>query len=97
MRLRNSNKVSLRCLHLLLFLLRHLLLVHFFPIAMGLDGQEHARAQHEDLERTEDYRDPKIHHFLKTLRQQLQAGVGRVSATRPMDSLDLTANPHTHF
>ena len=39
---------------------------------MRLDGEKHAGAQHEDLERTEDYRDPKIHHFLNTLRQQLQ-------------------------
>ncbi|WP_192888251.1 hypothetical protein [Achromobacter xylosoxidans] len=97
MKPRNSNEASLRCLHLLLFLLRHLLLVLFFPIAMGLDGQEHARAQHEDLERTEDYRDPKIHHFLKTLRQQLQAGVGQASATSPMDNQDLTAKLHTHY
>jgi hypothetical protein len=38
---------------------------------VGLDGEKHARAQDEELERTEDYRDPKIHHFLKMLLQQL--------------------------
>jgi len=31
-------------------------------IVMPLDGKEHARAEHENLERNEDYRDP-IHHF----------------------------------
>jgi hypothetical protein len=29
---------------------------------MPLDGEEHARAQHDKLERNEDYGDP-IHHF----------------------------------
>src|SRR5471030_2095186 len=29
---------------------------------MPLDGEEHARAEHESLECNEDYRDP-IHHF----------------------------------
>lgn len=29
---------------------------------MPLDGEDHARAEHEDLERNEDYRDP-IHYF----------------------------------
>jgi len=28
---------------------------------MPLDGEEHARAEHENLERKEEYRDP-IHH-----------------------------------
>lgn len=27
-------------------------------IVMPLDGKEHARAEHENLERNEDYRDP---------------------------------------
>ncbi|MDM0072576.1 hypothetical protein [Variovorax sp. J31P207] len=31
-------------------------------LIVPLDGEEHARAEHEDLERNEDYRDP-IHHF----------------------------------
>jgi hypothetical protein len=31
-------------------------------IVMPLDGEEHARAQHENLEQNEDYREP-IHHF----------------------------------
>lgn len=43
-----------------LFLLPLLLLLLF--IVMPLDGEEHARAKHENLERNEDYRDP-IHHF----------------------------------
>jgi len=38
---------------------------------MGLDGEIHARAQHEDLKGAENYWDPKIHHFLKALLQQL--------------------------
>lgn len=42
-----------------LFLLLFLLLLF---IVMPLDGKEHARAKHENLERKEDYRDP-IHHF----------------------------------
>ena len=29
---------------------------------MPLDGEEHARAKHENLERNEDYRDP-FHDF----------------------------------
>ncbi|MBV8503453.1 MAG: hypothetical protein JO006_17270 [Paucibacter sp.] len=39
---------------------RWLLLLFF--IVMPLDGEEHARAEHENLERNEDYREP-IHHF----------------------------------
>ena len=31
-------------------------------IVMPLDGEEHARAEHENLECKEDYREP-IHHF----------------------------------
>ncbi|MDK4716792.1 hypothetical protein [Rhizobium sp. CNPSo 4039] len=31
-------------------------------IVMPFDGEEHARAQHENLERNEDYREP-IHYF----------------------------------
>jgi hypothetical protein len=31
-------------------------------VVMPLDGEEHARAEHEYLERNEDYRDP-IHHL----------------------------------
>jgi hypothetical protein len=33
---------------------------------MPLDGEERARAEHENLERNEDYRDP-IHHFISRL------------------------------
>ena len=61
-----APRFPLPSLHLLLFLL-----LLFGSIVMGLDGEKHERAQHEDFERTEDYRDPKIHHFLKTLLQQL--------------------------
>jgi hypothetical protein len=31
-------------------------------IVMPLDGEEHGRAEHDHLERNEDYRDP-IHNF----------------------------------
>jgi hypothetical protein len=31
-------------------------------VVMPLDGEEHARADHENLERNEDYREP-IHNF----------------------------------
>ena len=58
--------VALLRLHFLLFLF------FFLSIVMGLDGEKHERRQDDELERTEDYRDPKIHHFLKTLLQQLQ-------------------------
>jgi hypothetical protein len=35
----------------------------FLPlIVMPLDGEEHARAKHENLKRDKDYREP-IHHF----------------------------------
>ena len=36
---------------------------------MRLDGEEHDRAQHAQLERDKDYRNP-IHDFLDTLHQQ---------------------------
>ncbi|WP_176461344.1 hypothetical protein [Bordetella genomosp. 1] len=41
------------------------LLVFLFSLAVRPDGEKHERAQHDELERTEDDRDPKIHHFLK--------------------------------
>jgi hypothetical protein len=38
-------------------------LISLLPlIVMPLDGEEHARAEHENLEGKEDYREP-IHHF----------------------------------
>ena len=39
-----------------------LFLLFLLFIVMPLDGEEHARAEHENLERKEDYRDP-IHHL----------------------------------
>jgi hypothetical protein len=36
---------------------------------MGLDGEEHGRAEHEQLDRDQDYWNP-IHDFLDTLHQQ---------------------------
>ena len=76
-----ATRSALRCVHFLLFLLLHLLLVFLGSIMMRLDGEKHARAQHQELERTEDHRDPKIHHFLKTLRRQLH--VLREGQARP--------------
>ena len=38
------------------------LLLLFLSVVVPLDGEEHARAEHEKLERNEDYGDP-IHHF----------------------------------
>ena len=45
-------------------------LLFLLLVVMRLDGQEHGRAQHEQLECNEDYRNP-IHDFLDTLHQQL--------------------------
>jgi hypothetical protein len=39
-------------------------------VVMGLDAEEHDRAQHEQLESDKDYGNP-IHDFLDTLHQQL--------------------------
>ena len=60
-----QRAAALLRLHFLLFLF------FFLSIVVGLDGEKHERSQDDELERTEDYRDPKIHHFLKTLLQQL--------------------------
>ena len=40
-------------------------------VVMRLDGEEHDRAQHEQLERDEADRNPEVHDFLDTLQQQL--------------------------
>jgi hypothetical protein len=40
-------------------------------VVMRLDGEEHDRAQHEQLERNKEYGNP-IHDFLNTLHQQLR-------------------------
>jgi len=56
---------------------------------MGLDGEIHARAQHEQLERTEDYRDPKIHHFLEALTLQLDGQSLPPSAIQTVELVDL--------
>jgi hypothetical protein len=40
-------------------------------VVMRLDGEEHHRAQHEQLKRNKDDRNP-IHDFLNTLHQQLR-------------------------
>jgi hypothetical protein len=56
---------------------------------MGLDGEIHARAQHEELERTEDYRDPKIHHFLKTLIPHIDGQSLPPSVIRIVELVDL--------
>ena len=40
-----------------------LLLLFLSLVVVPLDGEEHASAEHENLERDEDDRDP-IHHFL---------------------------------
>jgi hypothetical protein len=53
-----------------------------------LDGEKHARAQHQKLERTEDYRDPKIHHFLKTLLQQLHLRLAGQATTNDLSAAE---------
>ncbi len=91
-----TPRSALRCVHFLLFLLLHLLFVFLGSIVMRLDGEKHARAQHQELERTEDYRDPKIHHFLKTLRRQLHVlREGQVSALLPT-SVEFYRRIHTN-
>ncbi|MNL78411.1 hypothetical protein D3C87_2047870 [compost metagenome] len=56
---------------------------------MGLDGEIHARAQHEELERTEDYRDPEIHHFLKALMLHIDGQSLPSSAIQTVELFDL--------
>lgn len=55
---------------------------------MGLDGEIHAGAQHEQLERTEDYRDPKIHHFLKALMLHIDGQSLPPSAIQTVELVD---------
>ena len=56
---------------------------------MGLDGEIHARAQHEELERTEDYRDPEIHHFLEALMLHIDGQSLPSSAIQTVELFDL--------
>ena len=54
------------------FLFRFLYLL---AVVMRLNAEVHGDDQHDQLKRTEDYRDP-LHLFLKTLLQQLQLPPG---------------------
>lgn len=45
---------------------------------MRLDGEENARAQHEQLERNQKYRNP-LHDFLKALHSSLEISRSQVN------------------